>query len=206
MLVACEFSGIVREAFAKKGWDAGSCDLLPTEIPSEKHIQDDVLKHLDDGWDLMIAHPPCTDLAVSGARYFKEKIADGRQAKAISFCEKLWAAPIWRIALENPIGVLSTKSILGKPTQIIQPFQFGDAHYKSTCLWLKNLPILTPTKMVEPQFTVYKNSGKRVSLHHYETFFLPKDIRGHIRSKTFQGIANAMAEQWTSAAKNGAGK
>lgn len=195
ILIACEFSGIVREAFRKKGWDAWSCDFLPTEI-SGQHIQDDVLKHLNDGWDMMIAHPPCTDLAVSGARYFKEKITDGRQQKAISFVETLWNAPILKIAIENPIGVLSTKSSLGKPTQIIQPCQFGEPDYKSTCLWLKGLPKMHPTKLVEPRFTTYKGSGKRVSEHHYRTFYLPKAIRGKERSRTFKGIAEAMAEQW----------
>jgi site-specific DNA-cytosine methylase len=202
VLIACEFSGIVREAFAKKGHNAWSCDLLSTEREGQ-HIQDDVLKHLDKGWDLMIAHPPCTHLAVSGAKYFKQKIADGRQQRAIEFCEKLWNANIPKIALENPIGVLSTKSILGKPSQTIQPFWFGDPHYKSTCLWLKNLPKLFPTNKVEPLFTKYKHSGKRVSLHHYETFYLPKKLRGHVRSITFNGIAEAMAEQWAESRSKG---
>lgn len=202
ILVACEFSGVVREAFAKRGHDAWSCDLLPTEIPGQ-HIQGDVLKHLNDGWDLMIAHPPCTHLAVSGARYFKEKIVDGRQKQAIDFFMQIVKAPINKIAVENPISIMSMR--YRKPDQIIQPCFFGNPVFKTTCLWLKNLPRLVFYKYdqefgknmkVEPEFTVYKNSGKRVSKHHYDTFYLPKAIRGHERSRTFQGIADAMAEQW----------
>lgn len=193
ILIACEFSGIVREAFRSKGHDAWSCDLLPTEIPGQ-HIQGNILDYLNKGWDLMIAHPPCTHLAVSGARYFKEKQADGRQQAALEFVKNLMNAPIGKICIENPVSIISTK--IRKPDQIIQPFWFGDPHYKTTCLWLKNLSKLNATNIVEPEFTVYKSTGKRVSKHHYDTFYLPKEQRGKVRSITFGGIAKAMADQW----------
>lgn len=180
VLVACEFSGIVRESFAKRGHDAWSCDLLPTEIPGN-HIQDDVLKHLDDGWDLMIAFPPCTRLAVSGARWFKGREAEQRDA--IEFVEMLWLAPISLIEIENPIGVLSTRSILGKPTQIIQPWMFGHGETKATCLWLKGLQPLRPTNIV---------AGRLARIHREP----PSPERWRNRSRTYQGIAEAMAEQW----------
>ena len=141
VLVACEFSGIVRDAFKAKGHDAWSCDLLPTEIPGQ-HIQGDVLDILNDGWDLMIAHPPCTDLCSSGARWFAEKRKDGRQQESINFFMLLVIAPVEKIAVENPVGIMST--IYRKPDQIIQPWQFGHGETKATCLWLKNLPKLTP--------------------------------------------------------------
>ena len=180
VLVACEFSGIVREAFAKRGHDAWSCDLLPTEILG-KHIQDDVLKHLNDGWDLMIAHPPCTHLAVSGARWFKDKKQE--QIEAINFVINLWLAPIEKIAIENPVSVLSTQ--WRKPDQIIQPWMFGQGETKTTCLWLKNLPLLKPTKIVMGrEGRVWKEP--------------PSPERWKNRSRTFQGVANAMAEQFGS--------
>jgi site-specific DNA-cytosine methylase len=179
VLVGCEFSGIVREAFAKRGHDAWSCDLLPTEIPSKKHIQGDVLKILDDGWDLMIAHPPCTHLAVSGARWFKDKKVE--QSEAIKFFMALANAPIARIAIENPISVMSTK--WRKPDQIIQPYQFGHGETKATCLWLKDLPVLTPTEIVD---------GREPRVHKLP----PTKDRWKLRSITYQGIANAMADQW----------
>ena len=180
VIVACEFSGIVREAFAKRGHDVWSCDLLPTELPGN-HIQDDVLKHLDDGWDLMIAFPPCTRLAVSGARWFKGREAEQRDA--IEFVEMLWLAPISLIEIENPIGVLSTRSILGKPTQIIQPWMFGHGETKATCLWLKGLQPLRPTNIV---------AGRLARIHREP----PSPERWRNRSRTYQGIAEAMAEQW----------
>ena len=180
VLIACEFSGNVCEAFFRHGHQAYSCDLLASEkeLP---HIQGDVFEHLDDGWDLMIAHPPCTRLTVAGARWFKGK--EQEQADAIEFCERLWDAPIPRIAIENPIGVLSTRSRLGKPTQIVQPWMFGHGETKATCLWLKGLPSLIPTQVVDG----------RVGRVHHEP---PGPGRWKNRSRTYQGIADAMAQQW----------
>ena len=179
-LVACEFSGIVRDAFRKCGHDAWSCDLLDTEIPGQ-HIQGDVLDLLGNGWDLMIAHPPCTHLASSGARWFKLK--QDEQREAVNFVLKLAFAPIARIAIENPVGVLSTR--YRKPDQIIQPWQFGHSETKATCLWLKNLPLLKPTNIVE---------GRMARVHREP----PGPDRWKNRSRTYQGIADAMAEQWGS--------
>ena len=180
VLIACEFSGIVRDAFTAKGHDAVSCDLLPTERPG-KHIQDDVLKHLNENWDLMIAHPPCTHLAVSGARWFKDKIEEQKQA--LDFVRSLLNASIERICLENPVSIISTK--IRKPDQKIQPWQFGEPEFKLTCLWLKNLPNLKATKYVvanERKHSVWREP--------------PGKNRWKNRSRTFQGIANAMANQW----------
>ena len=192
VLVACEYSGIVRDAFAAKGHDAWSCDILPTESPGN-HFQGDVLEHLDKGWDLMIAHPPCTHLAVSGARWFTEgKKPWSLQEDALDFVRKLLDAPINKIALENPVSVISTK--IRKPNQIIQPFQFGHDVSKKTCLWLKNLPNLKPTKIVKPD--IVEKNGYKMSRHHWETFKLPSKIRGKVRSRFYEGIANAMADQW----------
>lgn len=182
ILIACEFSGIVREAFKKKGWDAWSCDLLPTEILGQ-HIQDDVLNHLNDGWDMMIAHPPCTFLAVSGNRW--NKIRPERlysRALAISFFMKLIGANIGKIAVENPVSIMSTR--YRKPDQIIQPWQFGHNENKRTCLWLKNLPKLKPTNIIE---------GKHENRVWLEK---PGKDRWKNRSRTYKGIAEAMAEQW----------
>ena len=182
VLVACEFSGIVREAFRKRGHDAWSCDLFPTESHwVGNHIQGDVLEILDNGWDLMITFPPCTHLAVSGARWFKDKVKEQREA--LMFVSFLMTAPIPKIALENPIGVISTK--IRKPDQIIQPWQFGHGETKATCLWLKNLPLLQPTNIVEG-----RNGGAWKEP--------PSKDRWKNRSRTYQGIANAMAEQWGS--------
>ena len=196
ILIACEFSGIVREAFKKKGWDSWSCDILPSEIPGQ-HILDDVLNHLDENWDLMIAFPPCTHLSLSGQRWFVEGKKDYRlQNESIAFVEKLWDSDISKIAIENPIGILSTRSKLSKPAQIIQPYQFGETSQKSTCLWLKNLPKLKPTDIKEPEFVITK-SGRKWTKWFSDTSKLPSAIRGKERSRTFIGIANAMAEQWT---------
>lgn len=178
ILVACEFSGIVREAFTKLGHDAWSCDLIDTEIPG-KHLIGDVLNFLDDKWDMLIAHPPCTYLAVSGARYFKQRQKE--QQQAIEFARKLWEAPIDKICMENPISVLSTK--LCKPSQIIQPWQFGHGETKATCLWLKNLPLLQPTNIV---------SGREPRILN----MAPGPNRKKERSRTYAGIAEAMAKQW----------
>ena len=142
VLVACEFSGIVRDAFSRYGWEAWSCDLLPSETPGNHH-QGDVREILYEGWDMMIAHPPCTHLAVSGARWFKEKVRE--QAEALDFVRLLLSAPIPHIALENPVSVISSK--IRKPDQIIQPWQHGHGEKKATCLWLKNLPRLTPSNI-----------------------------------------------------------
>ena len=196
VLVACEYSGTVRDEFLKRGHDAYSCDILPCESKTidVRHFQRDVSEILDDGWDLMIAHPPCTHLAVSGARWF----AEGRkpwslQEEALDFVRLLLDAPIERICLENPVSVISTK--IRKPEQIIQPWQFGHTTQKTTCLWTKNLPLLKHTKVVEPEMVTMKN-GKKMNKFHYDTFSLPKKERSHVRSKTFKGIAEAMAEQW----------
>lgn len=178
VLVACEYSGIVREAFAAKGHDAWSCDLLPSERGGQ-HYLGDVRSILDKRWDIMIAHPPCTHLAVSGARWFKEKKEE--QAAALEFVHLLLSAPIRFIALENPISIISSK--IRKPDQIIQPWQFGHGETKATCLWLKNLPKLTPTNIV---------SGREARVHKMP----PSPERWKERSRTFQGIAVAMAEQW----------
>lgn len=180
VLVACEFSGIVRESFRKLGHDAYSCDLLPTEIPSQYHIQDDVMNHLNEGWDLMIGHPPCTYLSVSGARWNKDR--PQLQMMALDFVKLLMDANIPRIAIENPISVISTK--IRKPDQIVQPWMFGHGETKATCLWLKNLPKLVPTNIVQ---------GREARVHNEA----PSMDRWKNRSRTLPGIAEAMANQWS---------
>lgn len=183
VLVACEFSGIVRDAFAALGHDAWSCDLMESERPFGNHILGDVRSHLrSPRWDLLIAHPPCTHLAVSGARWFKDKRLE--QAEAIVFVKTLLCCPIPRIALENPISIISTA--IRKPDQIIQPWQFGHGEVKATCLWLKGLPLLVPTDIVE---------GRTARVHREP----PSPERWKNRSRTFTGIANAMAHQWGTA-------
>lgn len=186
ILIACEFSGVVRDAFKKRGHNVWSCDLLSSDRAGN-HFQGDVLNYLNDGWDLMIAHPPCTHLAVSGAAWFKNKIKE--QLDALNFVVKLMNAPIEKIAIENPVGVISTK--IRRPDQIIQPYQFGHMEQKKTCLWLKNLPLLTPTNNVfDEMMKLPKN--KRERLH----YLSPSPDRWKIRSKTYEGIADAMADQW----------
>lgn len=180
VLIACEFSGRVRDAFARRGHDAWSCDILPTEAPGQ-HIQGDVLKVLNDGWDLMVAHPECTHLSSSGARWFPAKRADGRQQAAIEFFMMIINAPIPKIVTENPIGIMST--IYRRPDQIIQPWQFGHGETKATCLWLKGLPPLKPTNIVD---------GRAPRVHHEP----PSIDQWKNRSRTLPGIAEAMAEQW----------
>lgn len=178
ILVACEFSGIVRDACIARGHDALSCDLLPSERPGP-HYQGDVCDLFSDTWDMMIAFPPCTHLCVSGARWFAQKRAE--QEEAIAFARMLLEVPIARIALENPIGILSTR--IRKPDQIIQPWMFGHGETKATCLWLKGLPLLRPTQVVEGRHgRVWKMS--------------PSPTRAKERSRTYTGIATAMAEQW----------
>ena len=189
VLVACEYSGIVREAFALKGHDAWSCDLLPTDQPSDKHIQGDVLEIINNDWNLIIAHPPCTHLSVSGAARWAEKVADGRQQAAIKFVEDIWNANCPFIAIENPVGALSSRSKLGKATQYIQPYEFGHAEQKKTGLWLKGLPKLIPTDVIDVSNLP---DNQRQRLH----YLPPSKDRWKIRSTTFQGIADAMADQW----------
>lgn len=192
VLVACEFSGVVREAFRKRGHDAWSCDLLPSDDNSPYHIQGDVLDHLKDGWRRMVAHPPCTYMCNSGVSWLTrdEQRWDELQ-KANEFFHKLWNAPIDQIAIENPIP--HKYALLPKYTQIVQPYQFGHLERKATCLWLKNLPELRPTKNVYDEMKkLPKSQSQRI---HYTS---PGRDRWKIRSRTFEGIAEAMAEQWGS--------
>lgn len=187
VLIACEFSGIVREAFTKLGHDAYSCDLIDTELPSSKHLKCDVREVLNDGWDLMIAHPPCTYLAGSGAAWFKYRQKE--QEEALEFVQLLLNAPINRIALENPVGVISTK--IRKPDQIIQPYQFGHLEKKRTCLWFKNLPKLNPISDLKKEVELLPKTQQQ------RLYYLPESKgRARLRSITYTGIANAMAEQW----------
>lgn len=199
VLVACEFSGTVRDAFAKLGHDAWSCDLEPSDAPGN-HYQGNVLAVLNEGWDLLIAHPPCTYLTVTGNKWFKpeykERFPTREQDRieAKEFFMQLVNAPIDKIAIENPIGIMSTS--YRKPDQIIQPYHFGHEASKSTCLWLKNLPLLKHTNVVDKgEFITYK-SGKRMSKWYADAASLSPTERAKIRNKTFQGIADAMAEQW----------
>lgn len=242
IIIGCEYSGVVREAFRKRGHDAWSCDILDTDIPGQ-HIKGDLLEHLNDGWDMMICHPPCTDIAVSGARHFEEKRADGRQQKALDFVGALLNAPIDKICLENPVSIIS--SHFRKPEQIIQPWMFGHDASKTTCLWLKNLPKLKHTKIIPPKgyklvkyasdcrlcdlcgepycddcekhYTdcdcpgpddgyikticgyPFKGAGKAIWSNQTpsgQNKLGPSEDRWKLRSKTYQGIADAMAEQW----------
>lgn len=178
ILIACEFSGIVREAFTALGHDTWSCDLLPTELPG-KHFQCDVQYALQQHWDMLIAFPPCTHLAVSGARHFYKK--EKEQQEALDFIMMLLLQPVRKIAIENPIGVISR--YIRKPEQIIQPWQFGHGETKATCLWLRNLPTLKPTNIVD---------GREARVHR----LAPSKDRWKERSRTLPGIAQAMAEQW----------
>ena len=179
VLVGCEYSGIVRDAFLALGHEALSCDLLPSERHGP-HYQGDVRDILSDGWDIAIFHPPCTHLAVSGARWFKYKRQE--QAEALDFVRPLMSADIPRIAIENPVSVIS--SHIRKPDQIIQPWQFGHGETKATCLWLKSLPLLRPTQIVD---------GRAARIHHMP----PSPERWKERSRTYEGIAKAMAAQWS---------
>lgn len=180
VLVACEYSGVVRDAFIRAGHEAYSCDLLPSESDFGPHYQRDVREIVASRhWDLMIAHPPCTHLAVSGARWFKDKFEE--QLEALDFVQTLLRAPIERIALENPVSIISSR--IRKPDQVIQPWQFGHGETKATCLWLKNLPKLVPTNVVE---------GREARVHRMP----PGPDRWKERSRTFTGIAEAMASQW----------
>lgn len=182
VLVACEFSGIVRQAFSQRGHDAWSCDLLPTEIPGQ-HIQGDVLKILNGDWDLMIAHPPCTRLCNSGVMWLKRRNLWGDMVDGANFFNRLKNANIPKICIENPIPHKYAVEIIGKYDQVVQPWQFGHGETKATCLWLKGLPALKPTEIV---------TGRVQRLHRLP----PSNNRAKLRSITYQGIANAMAEQW----------
>jgi site-specific DNA-cytosine methylase len=181
VLVACEYSGRVREAFRALGHDAWSCDLLPAEDGSKFHHRGDVLALIGARWDLVIAHPPCTHLAVSGARHFEEKRADGRQREAIEFFMALAKAPAPRVAIENPVCIMS--SLWRQPDQVIQPWMFGHGETKATCLWLKGLPCLRATRIA---------AGREQRIHRMP----PGPMRWKERSRTFEGVAQAMAEQW----------
>ena len=199
ILIACEFSGTVREAFTKLGHDVTSCDLEPTSLPG-KHYQGSVLDILNDEWDMMVAHPPCTYLTVTGNKWFKDEYKDrfpNRQQDrkdAIEFFMALVNANIPKIVIENPIGIMST--IYQKPSQIIQPWQFGHEASKSTCLWIKGLPLLKPTNIVSKgEFVTFK-SGKRMTKWYADAAKYSHKERAKIRNTTFQGIADAMADQW----------
>lgn len=222
VLVACEYSGIVRDAFSARGWLAYSCDILPSERPGH-HIKEPVEKWLHLSWDLIIAHPPCTYLSSSGMHWTTRGLRDPKLTEdAIKFAELLWDAPAEHICIENPVGCLSTRSKLGKPTQTIQPYEFGEDASKRTCLWLKNLPTLTATKHISPRFvcgkcntllpehycgndycqTCREESTRRLPRWANQTDsgqnkLAPSETRGLDRAKTYAGIAAAMADQWT---------
>lgn len=188
VLVACEFSGVVRDAFLARGHDAWSCDLLPSERPGP-HIQGDVLGHLNDGWDLMIAHPPCTYFAVAGLQYMRRPGRLEEQRQAADFVRELWNCSIEKICIENPVGALP--HYIGKYDQIVRMWQFGHSEaHKPTCLWLKNLSLLQPTNVVVPMKSKKYPNGKVLSP------WRAKNVKSHDRSRTFQGIADAMAAQW----------
>jgi len=188
ILVACEYSGVVRDAFIRGGHEAMSCDLLPTDVPGP-HYQGSLFDVIDYPWDLMIAHPPCTHLSVSGSRHFEAKKMDGRQQSAVAFFMQIVrrSVHIPKVAIENPVCIMS--SLYRKPDQIIQPWQFGHGETKATCLWLKGLPMLRPTKIVE---------GREARIHRMP----PSADRWKERSKTFQGVAEAFASQWGAPAQS----
>ena len=200
ILIACEYSGRVRDAFIARGHAAMSCDLLPTDAPGP-HYQGDVFDIINDGWDLMIAHPPCTYLSVSGMHWTTRGLRDPQLTEdALAFVQRLMDAPVERIAVENPISVISSR--IRKPDQIISPYQFGHDASKKTCLWLKNLPLLTATQIVEPRIVITP-SGKPAKrwgnqCDNYGQDKLPPSAdRWKLRSATYQGIADAMAAQWS---------
>lgn len=202
VLVACEESQEVCKAFRARGHEAYSCDILPCSGGRpEWHIQGDVLQLLNDTWDMLLAFPPCTYLTVTGNRWFNvdrygekalERIAE--REKAISFFMSIINSAIPKIAVENPIGVMST--VYRKPDQIIEPYMFGEPFEKKTCLWLKGLPLLIPTDICEPPERVRFKSGKTMPGWYNDLWKLPKEERARLRSKTFTGVAKAMAEQW----------
>ena len=198
ILIACEFSGVVRDAFTERGHDAMSCDLYPTEEPGQ-HYKGDVFDIINDGWDMMIAHPECTFLCVTGNKWMKDEFKDRFPTRqqdrvdAIKFFMDLVNAPIDKIAIENPVGIMST--YYQKPTQYVHPYFFGDPHSKKTGLWLKNLNKLVPTSVVEPEMYTYAD-GRKDPIWHVESMKMPKEERTKFRSKTFKGLADAMASQW----------
>jgi len=195
LLVACEESQAVTKEFRARGHEAYSCDIEPCSGGHpEWHIQSDVIPLLKEKWDMIIAFPPCTHLAVSGAAWFEQKRKDGRQQQGIDFFMEFANANCDKIVIENPVGIMSSQ--WRKPDQIIQPWQFGDPFSKKTCLWLKGLPLLTPTNIVEPEERVKYKSGKTMPKWYADAFKLPPKERSKVRSKTFPGIAEAMAEQW----------
>ena len=195
ILVACEYSGTVRDAFIRGGHEAMSCDLLPTDAPGP-HYQGDVMDIIGDGWDLMVAHPPCTYLSVSGMHWTTRGLRDPQLTEdALEFVRQLMAAPIPRIAIENPVSVISSR--IRKPDQIITPYQFGHDASKKTCLWLKGLPLLRPTQFIEPRIVNGKPRwGNQTDSG--QNKLPPSADRWKIRSETYTGIANAMADQWGS--------
>jgi hypothetical protein len=203
VLIACEFSGIVREAFKARGHDAWSCDLLPTEIPGN-HIQGDVLEILNDRWDLMIAHPPCTYLSYAATSVWNDNGRVWKRLDALKFFAELWDAPIDKICIENPMGCASPT--IAKYSQIIQPYYFGDPESKRTCLWLKNLSQLIHTNgknlfddntHTKPKIYAYYKKGKKKGMPIYGNSYMQfSEDRGHKRSRFWEGIANAMADQW----------
>jgi hypothetical protein len=195
ILVACEHSGSVRDAFRALGHDALSCDLLPSDTGGP-HYQGDVRDLLNEPWDMVLAFPPCTHLAVSGAAWFAKKRADGRQQQGIDFFMLFTQLECPRVAIENPVGIMS--SHYRKPDQIINPWQFGDPFSKATCLWLKGIPKLVPTNIVDKGERVSYASGKTMPKWYADAYKLPPAQRAIVRNKTFQGIANAMAQQWGS--------
>ena len=194
--MACEESQAVTIEFRKLGHEAYSCDIEPCSGGHpEWHLQQDVVPLLKEKWDMIIAFPPCTHLAVSGAAWFKEKIADGRQQQGIDFFMLFANADCDMVVIENPVGIMSSK--WKKPSQIIQPYEYGEPFSKKTCLWIKGLPNLVPTEIVEPGERVTFGSGKSMPKWYADAWKLPKEERAKMRSKTFPGIARAMAEQWT---------
>jgi hypothetical protein len=204
VLVACEFSQVVTQAFRNKGHEAFSCDILPTEGNPDWHIQGDVLDILNDGWDMMIAHPPCTYISYAGTRWWNEPGRCEKRIQALDFFRKLWEAPIEKICLENPMGCASPT--IAKFSQIIQPYYFGDTESKRTCLWLKNLRLLKHTNgdtlfekntHTKPKIYGFYKKGKNKGTPIYGNNYLKcSEDRGHIRSKFWPGIANAMANTW----------
>ncbi len=191
VLVACEYSGTVRDAFIARGHDAMSCDLLPTDVLGP-HYQGDIFDVINDGWDLMIAHPPCTYLSVSGMHWTTRGLRDPQLTEdALAFVQLLMDAPIERIAIENPVSVISSR--IRKPDQIVQPWWFGHDASKKTCLWLKNLPLLTPTDMLAGDSKTRRGNQTASG----QNKLPPSKDRWKIRSATYQGIADAMAAQWS---------
>lgn len=195
VLIACEESQAVTKQFRLLGHEAYSCDIIPTSGNNpEWHLEQDVTPLLEQHWDMILAFPPCTHLAVSGAAWFKEKIADGRQQQGVDFFMLFANAKCEKIVIENPVGIMSTK--WRKPDQIIQPFEYGDSFSKKTCLWIKGLPKLQPTDIVDKGEQTKFKSGKSMPKWYADAFKLPPKERARVRSQTFPGIAKAMADQW----------